>query len=127
MRVWHPKGPNAHECWTWTLVDADAPDEIKDDWRRNALRTFSAAGLFEAEDGENWTEIQGTLRGWRTRQNMLNISMGIGTACESNDLGLPGTLSNIYGEEAGRRFYGRWLELLTADSGAATDNSAEVP
>jgi hypothetical protein len=40
---------------------------------------------------------------------------------------LPGTLSNIYGEEAGRRFYGRWLELLTADSGAATDNSAEVP
>jgi phenylpropionate dioxygenase-like ring-hydroxylating dioxygenase large terminal subunit len=118
MRVWHPKGPNALECWTWTLVDADAPDEIKDDWRRNALRTFSAAGLFEAEDGENWTEIQGTLRGWRTRKNMLNMSMGIGSATGENEFGIPGTLSNIYGEEAARRFYGRWLELLQDDGHA---------
>lgn len=112
MRVWHPKGPDALECWTWTLVDADAPAEVKDDWRRNSLRTFSAAGIFEQEDGENWTEIQTVLRGWRARQSHLNISMGIGFAEDGAARGFPGMLNSAYSEEAARGFYRRWVELM---------------
>jgi phenylpropionate dioxygenase-like ring-hydroxylating dioxygenase large terminal subunit len=115
MRVWHPKGPGELECWTWTLVDADAPPEVKDDWRRNALRTFSAAGIFEQEDGENWTEIQAGLRGYRARRNRLNISMGIGHASDGAAHGLPGRINSAFSEEAARSFYRRWLQLLTAD------------
>jgi phenylpropionate dioxygenase-like ring-hydroxylating dioxygenase large terminal subunit len=121
MRVWHPKGPNALECWTWTLVDADAPDEVKDDWRRNALRTFSAAGIFEQEDGENWTEIQAVLSGWRARSNRLNISMGVGFAEDGAAQGFPGQINNTFSEHAARGFYGRWLELLEADDSAPVE------
>ncbi len=33
-------------------------------------------------------------------------------------------MSNIYGEEAARRFYGRWLELLQDDGDAPSPNGA---
>jgi hypothetical protein len=55
---------------------------------------------------------------------MLNMSMGIGSATGENEFGIPGTLSNIYGEEAARRFYGRWLELLQDDGDAPSPNGA---
>lgn len=78
--------------------------------RRNALRTFSAGGIFEAEDGENWAEIQDVLKGRRSRQADFDFSMGLGAT--GSEPGFPGRISNIYSEEAGRGFYRRWLELM---------------
>jgi 3-phenylpropionate/trans-cinnamate dioxygenase alpha subunit len=110
FRVWQPRGPHSVEVMAWTLADAAAPAEVKDAMRRNAIRTFSAGGIFEAEDGENWAEIQDVLKGRRSRRNDFNFSMGVGTAGTTE--GFPGTTNNIYSEEAGRAFYGRWLELM---------------
>jgi biphenyl 2,3-dioxygenase alpha subunit len=44
--------------WAWTVVDRDWPDAVKDAYRRGVLRSFSAAGTFEQDDGENWNEIR---------------------------------------------------------------------
>lgn len=113
FRVWHPRGPHQIEVMTWTLGDADAPDEVKDAMRRNALRTFSAGGIFEAEDGENWAEIQDVLKGGRARRSSFDFTMGRGAAGTTE--GYPGTTNNIYSEEAGRSFYRRWAQLMEED------------
>ncbi|MFP3459953.1 aromatic ring-hydroxylating dioxygenase subunit alpha [Arthrobacter globiformis] len=110
FRIWQPRGPHSIEVMTWTLGDADAPAEVKDAMRRNALRTFSAGGIFEAEDGENWSEIQGVLKGSRAGRSSFNFTMGRGAAGHHDDF--PGRIGNIYSEEAGRSFYRRWLELM---------------
>ena len=110
FRVWQPRGPGSIEVMAWTLADAEAPAEVKDAMRRNALRTFSAGGIFEAEDGENWSEIQHVLEGRRSRRSSFNFTMGLGAAGVQEEF--PGTISNIYSEEAGRSFYRRWLELM---------------
>ena len=110
FRVWQPRGPHSLEVMAWTLGDADAPDEVKDAMRRNALRTFSAGGIFEAEDGENWSEIQDVLEGRRARRSEFNFTMGLGAARTPRRLSRDP--NNIYSEEAGRSFYRRWLELM---------------
>lgn len=51
LRVWHPRGPHSIEVWSWTLVEAD--------------------------DGENWVEIQGVLRGAKARESDFNVGMGL--------------------------------------------------
>ncbi|WP_217544833.1 aromatic ring-hydroxylating dioxygenase subunit alpha [Streptomyces sp. GbtcB6] len=114
IRVWHPRGPNEIEVWAWTLVDADAPEEAKDGWRVGALRTFSPAGIFEQDDGENWSEIQLVLRGHQARKTALNVTMGVGHSSRRDDL--PGRIANVFSEEAARGFYRYWLELMTSES-----------
>lgn len=115
FRVWHPRGPGRIEVMTWTLVDADAPDEVKDALRKNAVRTFTASGIFEAEDGENWAEIQALLSsGAMVRDTAFNVSMGLGTAVEGAH-GLPGRITRMFSEEAARGFYRRWAELMDTD------------
>lgn len=110
FRVWQPRGPHSIEVTAWTLADRDAPAEVKDAIRRNAVRTFSAGGIFEAEDGENWAEIQQVLQSRRARHSSFNFTMGRGDAGTHPDF--PGAISNIYSEEAGRAFYRRWLQLM---------------
>lgn len=111
MRVWHPRGPGQIEVWAWTYVPRDAPQEVKDGIRRGVQRTFSPAGAFETDDGENWTEIQQVLRGWKARHNTFNMQMGLGHD-ERNVHGLPGLSNDVYSEVAARGFYRRWADLV---------------
>ena len=113
LRVWHPKGPGETEVWAWTVVEKDWPQSVKEAFRRGVLRSFSAAGTFEQDDGENWNEIQHVLRGYRARQLPLNVSMGVGHASPGRD-GFPGRMSGVYAEEAARGFYARWASMLAA-------------
>src|SRR3546814_14989771 len=78
--TWHPRGPNEVEVWAFTVVDAAAPDDIKAEFRRQTLRTFSAGGVFEQDDGENWVEIQHLLPGHKARSRPLNAEL---TSAES--------------------------------------------
>jgi phenylpropionate dioxygenase-like ring-hydroxylating dioxygenase large terminal subunit len=118
MRVWHPRGPNQIEVWAWGMVPKSAPAEIKDAWRVSILRTFSAAGLFEQDDGENWNEVQKVLRGYVARNNRFNVQMGLGH-WTTTDEQLPGTvLQRGIGEEAARGLYQHWAELMTGASWA---------
>ncbi len=115
LRVWHPRGPGEIEVWAWGLVDRDAPPEVKDAVRLGVLRTFSAAGIFEQDDGENWLEIQKVLRGYMARRQTLNIQMGLGHE-RTDDPDFPGLTNNVYGEMAARRFYTRWAEMISGEA-----------
>ncbi|GAB6919786.1 aromatic ring-hydroxylating dioxygenase subunit alpha [Rhodococcus erythropolis] len=117
MRVWHPRGPGQVEVWSWTYVPKDAPQNIKADIRRGVQRTFGPAGSFETDDGENWTEVQQVLKGWKARQSKLNAQMGLGH--EERDVhGLPGLSNDVFSETAARGFYRRWADLMAGLSWA---------
>jgi 3-phenylpropionate/trans-cinnamate dioxygenase subunit alpha len=111
MRVWHPRGPGQIEVWAWTHVPKDAPEHIKADIRRGTQRTFSPAGSFETDDGENWTEIQQVLKGWKAREGSFNIQMGLGHE-ERDTHGLPGLSNDVLSETAARGFYQHWSDLM---------------
>jgi benzene/toluene/chlorobenzene dioxygenase subunit alpha len=119
VRTWHPRGPNEVEVWAFTVVDADAPDDIKEEFRRQTLRTFSAGGVFEQDDGENWVEIQHILRGHKARSRPFNAEMSMGQTVD-NDPVYPGRISNnVYSEEAARGMYAQWLRMMTSPDWAA--------
>ncbi|CCW10448.1 aromatic ring-hydroxylating dioxygenase subunit alpha [Rhodococcus aetherivorans] len=111
MRVWHPRGPGQIEVWAWTFVPKDASPEAKAGMRRGTQRSFSPAGVFETDDGENWTEVQQVLRGWKSRSTEFNVQMGMGFE-ELDSHGLPGLSNDVYSETAARGFYQRWLDLV---------------
>ena len=115
IRCWHPRGPGQIEVWAWGVVPANAPAEVKDELRKNTLRTFSPSGLLEQDDGENWNEIQKVLRGKVARSYPLNAQMGLGHA-KIDDGVYPGRTNYVFGEEAGRGMYQRWADLLSGRS-----------
>jgi len=117
LRAWHPKGPNQIEVWALTIVDKKAPASVKEAYRKAVLRTFSAGGVLEQDDGENWVEIQKILRGHKARQTPFNAQMGLGKD-KYNDSGLPGKTNYVFSEMAARGFYGRWQEMMMAESWA---------
>ena len=110
IRVWHPKGPDHMEVWAWTIVDKSMPPQVREAQRLYNLRTFGPSGIFEQDDGENWSEVQGISRGFITNRVPLNYQMGIGT--ERDDGRHPGITSELYSDSAGRAFYNRWRELM---------------
>lgn len=110
IRVWHPKGPDEIEIWAWTVLDKSMPEDVRNAQRLYNLRTFGPSGIFEQDDGENWSEIQAISRGWRTNTLPLNYQMGLRSEKEREDY--PGETSALYSDSAGRRFYKRWAELM---------------
>ena len=109
FRVWHPRGPSKMEVWSGVVVDRDAPPEVKEAYRVAVSRTFSPAGVFEQDDGENWVELQSVLRGHQARQSKLHVGMGADNVPRPE---YPGALSNIWSEAAGRNFYRTWARLM---------------
>lgn len=123
IRVWHPKGPDEIEIWAWTVLDKAMPPEVREAQRLYNLRTFGPSGIFEQDDGENWSEIQAISRGWRTNTIPLNYQMGLGT--ETDDGVHPGSTSALYSDAAGRRFYQRWAELMNTPAWHETDAESD--
>ncbi len=112
VRTWHPRGPEETEIWVFTVIDKDAPDHIKEIYRRENVRTFSAAGVFEQDDGENWVEIQRVLRGHQARNTPLNAQMGKGGSTDQHPV-YPGRIGYVFSEDAARGFYKHWQRMLT--------------
>ncbi|GAA3590447.1 aromatic ring-hydroxylating dioxygenase subunit alpha [Klugiella xanthotipulae] len=110
IRIWHPKGPDEMEVWAWTLLDKSMPPEVKEAQRLYNLRTFGPSGIFESDDGENWSEVQAISHGFITNNTPLNYQMGLGS--ERHDGVYPGTTSELYSDAAGRSFYARWADLM---------------
>ncbi len=124
LRVWHPRGPNKIEVWAIGIVDKKAPLAIKEAYRKAILRTFSGCGVLEQDDGENWVEIQPILRGHIAKQRPFNIQMGMGNDKVDAD-GLPGKTAYVYAETAARGFYGRWKQMMMADTWSDINNNEE--
>jgi hypothetical protein len=115
FRVWHPRGPDKTETWTWCFVDKDAPQEVKDAIRKQFLWTFSPAGGFEQDDMENWEYCTKTGRGVMGRQIPMNIGMGLGHDRYNEDyIGMSSDAT--VSENNQRHFYKFWGMLMEGRS-----------
>jgi phenylpropionate dioxygenase-like ring-hydroxylating dioxygenase large terminal subunit len=47
FRVWHPRGPDNTEVWSWVFTDRTAPPHVKEAIRLAGIRGFSPSGTFE--------------------------------------------------------------------------------
>jgi len=118
FRVWHPRGPDKTEVWSWVFVDKAAPPEVKEAFRITAIRAFGPSGGFEQYDMDNWQACTQTAQGVVSRRYMSNISMGLGH--EVYDPDLLGWVSDYrLTENNHRHFYNRWAQVMAADSWAA--------
>jgi len=115
VRTWHPRGPNSIEIWTFIVVDADAPEHIKEEFRKQNIRTFSTGGVFEQDDGENWIEVQKVFRGDKARKTKFNVQMGLGDSVTDHP-DFSGRIGGVYSEDAARGFYQHWLRMMTEPS-----------
>lgn len=115
FRVWHPKGPAETEIHSWVLVNKALPEEMKEMYRRGVMRTFSPTGLLEMDDGENWEHATTINRGYVTRNQKLDYTLGLGSETQHPEL--PGTVHKGAINEANQRaFYARWLELMQSET-----------
>ena len=117
FRVWHPKGPDQIEIWSWVFTDRAAPPEVKEAIRLVALRAFSPAGTLEQDDIDNWQECTRSSRGLVYRRYMLNYQMGLGHDSYSEEKeGL--TSQSCFSDNNQRQFYKRWSQMMAAESWA---------
>ncbi len=115
FRVWQPRGPDKTEVWSWVFTDKAAPPHVKEAIRLAGVRGFSPSGTFEQDDMDNWQECTRTCRGVISRRAFLNTQMGLGH--ERFDEGLNAWASDFRISESNhRQFYGRWAQLMKAES-----------
>lgn len=110
IRVWHPKGPDATECWSWGLVPRSAPPVVRRQIMLDYQRHFSPAGTWEQDDGEQWA-FSARSEGFMASRMDLNYEMGANRHTWLVD-GLPGQLDVVFSEINQRQFYRRWTELM---------------
>jgi 3-phenylpropionate/trans-cinnamate dioxygenase alpha subunit len=119
MRVWHPRGPDKMEVWSWSYVDKAAPPEAKRQMHLFHQRRFGPSGSFEQDDGENWNQCTLSSRGRVARKYQFNYDMGKGREKYYEEF--PGLAGEGFSENNQRRFYQRWSQFMEAD------NWADVP
>ena len=74
----HPAGEALKsEFWSWYLVDANAPQDVKDLMRHYSLRYAGPAGMTEQDDMENWNHAAKASRGVVASRQPYNYQMGM--------------------------------------------------
>ena len=119
FRVWQPVGPNRMEIRAWAMIDKALPEEMKQAIRNQYVFSFGPSGVFEQEDGENWSQCTRATRGYIGRQLQFNYSMGLGHERPVKDVleaDLPGTMGGIWSENNQRHFYKQWLKMMQQES-----------
>ncbi len=116
VRLWHPRGPEKMELWTWSIVDKAAPEEIKEIIHRNLTLSFGPAGGFEQDDMNNWIQCTSSAHSRNSQRYVIHQAMGLGHERKSELA--PGVLSGSTSETNQRAFYDRWAEMMDAPSWA---------
>jgi ethylbenzene dioxygenase alpha subunit len=117
FRTWNPKGPTETELHTWVFLNKNAPESLKEKYRRGVMLTFSPAGVFEMDDGENFEHCTASNAGVVTRRRPLHTGLGLGSEVEHPELA--GHVHRNQVNEANHRaFYQRWIDLMTAPTWA---------
>ena len=115
IRQYHPRGPDKTEVWSYCLVDAAAPREVKDAMKRMYTNSFGPSGLLEQDDGENWTGCSASSNKPVMGRQSFNYQMGVGH--EWHKPGVPGQhVGRATSEVVQRSFYRRWLQEMTGQS-----------
>ena len=118
IRLWNPRGPMSVEVWGFTVVDRDAPEDVKRAYRRESMLDFGIAGMQEVDDADNWAQCVQAGKSMTARRFPQNLSMGIGKEEDRGEL--PGIWHpNSINEYRQRGLYKRWKEFMEADSWAS--------
>ena len=112
IRVWHPKGPDKTEIWSYCVVDRDAPPEVKEAMRLHLTQTFGPSGNLEQDDMNNWVQCTGTARGVVARRYPQNVQAHLGREERSGAFG---------GGKRLRAFYARWAAMMAAERWSDVD------
>ena len=89
FRVWHPRGTDKTEVWSWVYVDRAAPPQVKEAIRLAGMRGCGPSGSFEQDDMDNWPSLQECTRACRgavLQRAFLNTQMGLGHERFDQDL-----------------------------------------
>jgi hypothetical protein len=116
FKVSHPRGPGKVEYWSWAVVPADAPDNIKKILRTNYSSFFGPAGILEQEDSEVWS--QQFLGSNIDFADDRPYYYGLGLGEEKPHPDMPGLVSVTANEFYARHFFTRWKKELQAVEGA---------
>ncbi len=108
--VWHPHGPEQTEAWRFFLVDADAPQEVKDFLRTYYMRYSGPAGMTEQDDMENWNSATAASRGVIARRHPYNYQQSMGRSTRNGPT--PGNTALQMSEENARQYYRRWSDYM---------------
>ncbi len=117
FRVWHPRGPDKIEVWSWGFCDKKAPEKIKEEIRLAGVHVFSPSGTFEQDDMDNWEQCTKTCHGVVTQRYMLNMQMGLGHDGFNEELNAYASDFRL-SESNHRQFYRRWAQLMSGISWA---------
>jgi phenylpropionate dioxygenase-like ring-hydroxylating dioxygenase large terminal subunit len=77
LRVWHPRGPNKMEIWSWSIFDKAASPAIKETAQQASLFRFSPTGVFEQDDMDNWAQVSNMARSVVAQRHPANYQMNI--------------------------------------------------
>jgi 3-phenylpropionate/trans-cinnamate dioxygenase alpha subunit len=113
LHVWHPLGPDRTEVWVYTIVDREAPPDVKRLIRQAAQRHFSPAGMFEQDDMDNWELSTKAAAGMISRNYPLNYTMGLGHEEWVEDGVVGRQIDAIKDESNQRAFYRGWAQFAS--------------
>lgn len=110
IRCWQPIDVDTTQIWSWGIAPRDAPQNAKDNSRRQGLRYFSPAGTLEQDDVEIWEDCyRGVIAPYRSEFPL--VYPFVQNEKPALD-GLPGMVSAIPSEHSNFRFYDRWQQVV---------------
>ena len=121
LRVSHPRGPNAIEYWSWWVVDAGAPDHIKEKLRVNYTFFFGPGGVLEQEDAEAWS--QQVIGNAIEVADSVPYHYGLGLGEDTLHPEIPGRVGSCYNEHYAREFYKRWRDDIEKSPRSENDEN----
>lgn len=110
FKVSHPRGPGKVEYWSWSVVPADAPEDVKKTLRANYSCFFGPGGILEQEDSEAWS--QQYLGSNIDYVDDRPYFYGLGLGEEKTHPDLPGMVDVCANEHYAREFFKRWRDDL---------------
>ncbi|RZS84867.1 phenylpropionate dioxygenase-like ring-hydroxylating dioxygenase large terminal subunit [Pigmentiphaga kullae] len=114
--VHHPVSATETEMWRYYLIDADAPDEVKDIFRHYYMTYSGPGGMTEQDDIENWESATRQSLGGMGRDLPFNYAQGLGES-EPCDL-MPGAVwcGRTITEQNQLIWLKRWQEFMEGRS-----------
>jgi phenylpropionate dioxygenase-like ring-hydroxylating dioxygenase large terminal subunit len=122
-----PRGPQCTEVWWFTLLDKNLSQEERAAGIARANHFFGPAGMFEQDDGENWTQATRACGGAIGSRYPMNLSMDLGRGkIRQHASGIPFIESNV-NEHAQRWTYRAWAEWMAAEDWPELKRRHSVP
>ncbi|HET6523090.1 aromatic ring-hydroxylating dioxygenase subunit alpha [Sphingopyxis sp.] len=115
LMVRHPRGPGEIEISKTVLVSKADAEEVQHAQVRAANRHFGPAGMFEQDDGENWSSSTEAASGAVSSDYDLNFSMGVDHAAFIYPEDAPPLLNTLTNEHGQMWMYRAWAEFMDAE------------